>query len=562
MSRLVRVGLAWVVLAAVVRVALLQPEHCAVPSGRSVRVSAASAIGWFDRNQQPSGRFVYAYRRDTDQVLDNAELVRHHGVLLSLYQAAHDGYPDALAIADRALLWSQDRLLDTGAGGRAIGRPGEPAATGASALLVAALVERRAATGDQRHDALIRSVARFLLGQVDERGSVRAAWDEDDGPLPEYSLFFTGETMWALARVATVEPDGPWADAASRISKYIAVDRNRTEERLPFFSDHWAGYGFAELAESGLELSDAEVGYARHIAGLFDTSIRFESQNTGAGLVAATRGAPSLGAGVGTLGEGAGGLQRVAEQDERLADLRAPLRRTVACVASVLVDRQVQADEVGEGEDPDLTVGAWFRNDRTQLDDQQHALSALLTAARIGAVGPSATTDRPTHTDHGGASGLFTLLLTLFAAANPPRLRALPDRAGRARRVVGLGVVGLAVILASSWLLDVLDVSDPTARVAAGVVVALSAAVDLVDPKRLGTAVLRPGPLLILLVGAVDPGAGRSVAGLAAVVVLAMVSATVGRSGESTRWTQAARWIAALALVLGLDLVVDGIYEF
>ncbi|MDP1805091.1 MAG: hypothetical protein Q8K72_07995, partial [Acidimicrobiales bacterium] len=143
MRRVAVAAVAWLVLAVVLRVGVLQPERCAVRTDRSVRAAATAAIGWFDRNQQASGRFVYAYRRDTDQILDSRELVRHHGVLLSLYQAAHDGYPDALAIADRALAWSRDLLIETGDGARAIGRPGEPAATGASALFVAALVERR-----------------------------------------------------------------------------------------------------------------------------------------------------------------------------------------------------------------------------------------------------------------------------------------------------------------------------------------------------------------------------------------------------------------------------------
>ena len=38
---------------------------------------------------------------------------------------------------------------------------------------------------------------------------------------------------------------------------------------------------------------------------------------------------------------------------------------------------------------PDLVEGAWFRDDVTRMDDQQHALSALLAAAgALGPVGP------------------------------------------------------------------------------------------------------------------------------------------------------------------------------
>src|SRR5690606_1600436 len=120
---------------------------------------------------------LYAYERTTDEAIRTEELVRPQGVLLSLYQAARDGYPGALGIADRALPWSLDRMVDTGDGGRAVALRGQRAPTGASALLVAALVERRLVTGATDHDELIVELGRFLLGQVEPTGAVRAAWD-------------------------------------------------------------------------------------------------------------------------------------------------------------------------------------------------------------------------------------------------------------------------------------------------------------------------------------------------------------------------------------------------
>jgi hypothetical protein len=49
----------------------------------------------------------------------------------------------------------------------------------------------------------------------------------------------------------------------------------------------------------------------------------------------------------------------------------------------MLVDRQVSQSGAAVSPGPDLRRGAWFTNDATRMDDQQHALSALLDAGPI-----------------------------------------------------------------------------------------------------------------------------------------------------------------------------------
>jgi len=79
---------------------------------------------------------------------------------------------------------------------------------------------------------------------------------------------------------------------------------------------------------------------------------------------------------MGTWVEGLGSISRVAEVDERLADLRPALAERLACGAGILADRQ-------ERTGPEKERGAWFRDDVTRMDDQQHALSALLASAGL-----------------------------------------------------------------------------------------------------------------------------------------------------------------------------------
>jgi len=48
-----------------------------------------------------------------------------------------------------------------------------------------------------------------------------------------------------------------------------------------------------------------------------------------------------------------------------------------------MVERQVSASEAEGLPSPSLAEGAWFYRDYTQMDGQQHVLSALLAALPI-----------------------------------------------------------------------------------------------------------------------------------------------------------------------------------
>ena len=85
-------------------------------------------------------------------------------------------------------------------------------------------------------------------------------------------------------------------------------------------------------------------------------------------------------------GEGAAALGHAAAVDERLADLREPLEERVRCAGGLLRERQLDAADAAEWPAPELIEGAWFREEVTRMDDQQHALTALLFAA--GELGP------------------------------------------------------------------------------------------------------------------------------------------------------------------------------
>jgi hypothetical protein len=152
----------------------------------------------------------------------------------------------------------------------------------------------------------------------------------------------------------------------------MAHDRNRVEGYLTSLPDHWAAYALSDLRAD--LLTDDLADYARRLAGYFGIRLRFEAQRRGTGLNLWLRWYPGPPAGVGTAGEGIGALRRLATRDARLGDLLPPIDERLICMAGFMVERQIV--------DPatPLETGAWFYRGYTQMDDQQHVLSAMLAA--------------------------------------------------------------------------------------------------------------------------------------------------------------------------------------
>ena len=376
----------WILALAVVRVTVLLPERCPPVDDAGIRGGVAEAVEWFERNQGPDGRWLYRYDRAAGEVVPGYNVVRHAGVTMSLYQAAGAATAGALDVADAGTEYALAHLVrhDDWA---AFEPSADRVSTGATALLVAGLAERRSATGDVRFDDVMGELARFLVAQAEPNGAVRAAWDRRTAaPVPdEYSPFFTGEAFWALTLMDQHFPEGGWREPARQIGRYLATERDVREGYQPDVPDHWAAYGFAVLTSGTerMELDDGEIDYLRRQAGFGGIQTRYESQRVDELPWWILRGRRTLGAGLGTVGEQLGSLWQVAGREPALADLRDPIGERTLCVAGMLLDRQVGVGESERWEDPARVRGAWFQFDVTQMDDQQHAMSALLLAAAV-----------------------------------------------------------------------------------------------------------------------------------------------------------------------------------
>jgi len=156
-------------------------------------------------------------------------------------------------------------------------------------------------------------------------------------------------------------------------------------------------------------------------------------------------------------------------------------------------------------------------------------------------------------------------LLALFvAAANPARHTGrVPGRAAAVAALLGLAAVG-AVAGLSEPLLDALDVSLPSARIGVGVVVGVAGVRDMVraDAAVWEPVALRPELVLPALVAGADEGV--LLTAIAAAVAIALTAVAATRPPAATRrplTRGAARLLGGVLLVLGVDLVVDGVLD-
>jgi hypothetical protein len=154
---------------------------------------------------------------------------------MSLYQAAGRlGDAEALATADRALAWMLDHLVRR-EGWAALDWPGGQPSLGATALMAAALSERRLATGDTAYDLLMHELGRFLVALQRPDGGFNNGWNiAGNEPVPGTSKYYPGEAFWVLTLLDWRSPakaGGRHAQAAGWLVRSGTKKRTSTSRR-------------------------------------------------------------------------------------------------------------------------------------------------------------------------------------------------------------------------------------------------------------------------------------------------------------------------------------------
>jgi len=380
--RLASLGVAWLVAAAVLRVTMLAPEQCPPFAATDARAAAVAAIDWVAANQRADGRYLYEYQRRTGAASGAYNLVRHAATTMAVYQLVAAGETRYLEAADRGLGYMLERMVPTGEGAAGWAEPGDDIQLGAVALLAKALLVRREATGETGYDGELRAVGRFMVGQQQDDGVMLESWLAGSAAADptRRSRYATGEALWALASLHDVFPGQGWDVAAWRTLDYLSLRRDDEERLFPNpWPDQWAAYSLGQMATWGL--ADHHIAYARRLAAAFGVQVRWDAQR-GGGIASMTHPPEPRGAGFGTVLEGLGSLGILASHDERLSDLDTVLAERLVCGAARLAAAQTGGSDT-VGDDPLREVGAWFRNDVTRMDDQQHAASGMLLAEAV-----------------------------------------------------------------------------------------------------------------------------------------------------------------------------------
>ena len=378
----------WAVGALALRAVVIPPERCPPVDANLAMASTRASAAWIERAQRPDGSYLYEFNRDTGEESLAYNVVRHAGVTMSLYQLAAAGEASAFAAAERGLAWMLQHQYRYG-DWSALEDPSDGSVdVGASALMLAGLPQRRIATGDGQHDAMMRSLARYLVAMQQEDGSFLNSWDRvANTPDPRFrSKYATGEAFWALAMMHRLFPGEGWDAPTRKVADYLSLYRDEVEEqKFPPWADQWAAYGLAEMAAwdpasvpGGVLLSPENVAYARSLAERFGFLVRAESQRTESQWSKLIHGRQARAAGMGTWVEALGSLYRLSLVEPRMADQAGKVRERLVCSAGMLAARQVPAAEAAGKAHASVLEGAWFTGGVTRMDDQQHALSGLL----------------------------------------------------------------------------------------------------------------------------------------------------------------------------------------
>jgi hypothetical protein len=223
---------------------------------------------------RPDGSFVYEYEVADRRELPGYNIVRHAGAIYALAMFEHVE-PDArtravIANASKFMIERTVRPLATPAETSAVfSMPmrdalDDDAVLGATGLGLLALIAADELAPGSIPLQTVRALGNFVVYMQRADGSFFSTYTADKGPTDDGdSLYYPGEAILALARLAARDRDPRWHEAALRGIRYLATSRAGAHE-LP--SDNWALIATEELLRAGDVGADDRALMLRHAA--------------------------------------------------------------------------------------------------------------------------------------------------------------------------------------------------------------------------------------------------------------------------------------------------------
>ncbi len=561
--------------------AIALPQVCSSTTQNARDTAVSQAISWLSVNQNSDGTFLYRYDAEHDADLGGYNWVRHAGTIFALEQARGQGFDAAIASSEAAIEVAFKHVNRTSAEGVEVAGliDGASISTGGTALFVLALMERRDGTGLTEFDEDIRAMLRFLESSLKARGDgsmiVRAdAKLNGEFTSDSVGLFATSQTLFALARAERVFPSEGWGDHSHQILEYLTTYKANEEGFVPDMSDHWAAYAMSEMTQwtTPIVFTDIDLAWARKQMGVASIMVRYESQISGSGVNHLLRGHAAIGAATGTHGEALAGWTRLALENDGFTGSVSALNERLGCNNSLLIKRQVSPVGSQTYLQPSRVAGAWLSGGVTQVDDQQHAMSALLQANIVNDRIAQSGGELPRR--ESVPSSLLVTLLTILLL-NPPRLVRTLRHLHASQSVHGLvrrgsqptlgylyrfAILFTLVILNGSRVLGWLDTNVPTALIAAGVVGILAALPTLAYQSTAPSLFFVVARTELLIFGLAVSADGRWWSVIGGLVVAILWSRYLLKRVSDTSLVWATRTCAAVSLALSIMLIVNGVF--
>ncbi len=355
------------------------------PDVRTLVESAALAGTYLARAVGADGRFVYSYRPKTDEAGAGYNIVRHAGSIWSMLELHR-------VTGDEALLEAATRALACLEGAV---RPGKTRAgaepcivedgltkLGGNALAALALVEHCRATGDATRLPLVRGLGRWILAAQDSSG--RFAVHKRSHPrseiVPFESEYYPGEALLALLRIAALDADPAWLDAAEAGARWLIEVRDAAVPDAALIHDHWLLIALDEL-----HAQRPDPLLARHALRIARVIVRAQRRFSPHRDQVGSFGQPPRSTPTATRMEGLCAAlslaRRIGARDDA-AQIRAALGRGVA----FLLGLQFRPESALHLRERERCLGGFKRSLthwEIRIDYVQHAISALLGMARL-----------------------------------------------------------------------------------------------------------------------------------------------------------------------------------
>lgn len=147
---------------------------------------------------------------------------------------------------------------------------------GGAALAMLAMLKYREVTGEDVWLTELRQFGRFIEFLQKPSGEFLSEYHLDLPNRPQYeSLYYPGEAMLALSRLAMADPEGPWFGIVERGADYLINVRDKDVPPAELPHDHWFCIAMNEFAK--LTAEPRFANHAKKIADAMGLLLRVES---------------------------------------------------------------------------------------------------------------------------------------------------------------------------------------------------------------------------------------------------------------------------------------------